>query len=106
MLRQIITVVALSALFIFNTVELNRRKMAPIEFFLWQLGVLVIGTVSFFQDFGQKISTFFGFELLANFIFAFALVALMALARAQSRQIGKLQSQLQEIVQTIALKEK
>lgn len=104
MLSQVLAVMALSGLFIFNVVELNRRKMGPIEFVLWQLGILLLTGVTVFQDFGQKISTAIGFELLANFIFSYVIIALLALARLQSRQISRLQKQLQDLVQSIALK--
>ncbi len=104
MLSQVLAVMALSGLFIFNVAELNRRKMGPIEFVLWQLGILLLTGVTVFQDFGQKISTAIGFELLANFIFSYVIIALLALARLQSRQISKLQKQLQDLVQSIALK--
>jgi hypothetical protein len=104
MLRQLLTLAGLTSLFIFNFVELNRRKMGPIEFVLWQSGVLLLAIVSIFQGFGQKISTAVGFELLANFIFAVVIVALLVLARIQSRQIGRLQKQLQDLVQATAIK--
>jgi hypothetical protein len=104
MLSQVLAVMALSGLFIFNVAELNRRKMGPIEFVLWQLGILLLTGVTVFQDFGQKISTAIGFELLANFIFSYVIIALLALARLQSRQISRLQKQLQDLVQSIALK--
>ena len=106
MLRQTLTLAVLSGIFIFNLVELNRRKMGPIEFVLWQIGILMLSVVTVFQSFGQKISSAIGFELLANFIFAIVIVALLVLARIQSRQIGKLQTQLQDLVQAIALKSK
>jgi hypothetical protein len=104
MLSQVLAVMALLGLFIFNVAELNRRKMGPIEFVLWQLGILLLTGVTVFQDFGQKISTAIGFELLANFIFSYVIIALLALARLQSRQISRLQKQLQDLVQAIALK--
>ena len=104
MLRQIFAVVALGSLFIFNIRELNRRKMGPIEFILWQVGIVLLSIVAIFQNFGQQISSFAGFELLANFIFSFVLITLLILARVQSRQIGKLQKQLQDLVQAFALK--
>jgi|688.fasta_scaffold1179253_1 hypothetical protein len=106
MLRQLLAVAALTSLFTFNFIELNRRKMGPIEFVLWQTGILLLAAVAIFQDFGQKISSTIGFELLANFIFALVIVALLLLARIQSRQIGKLQKQLQDLVQATALKNK
>lgn len=106
MLRQLLTLAGLTSLFIFNFVELNRRKMGPIEFVLWQSGVLLLAIVTIFQGFGQKISTVVGFELLANFIFAVVIVALLVLARIQSRQIGRLQKQLQDLVQATAIKNK
>jgi len=106
MLRQILTLAALTSLFIFNFIELNRRKMSPIEFTLWQSGVLLLATISIFQGFGQKISSAVGFELLANFIFSVVIVALLVLARIQSRQIGRLQKQLQNLVQATAIKNK
>ena len=104
MLSQILAVLALSGLFLFNVIELNRRKMGPIEFVLWELGILLLASVTLFQDFGQKLSTTIGFELLANFIFSFVIIALLTLVRIQSRQIGRLQKQLQDLVQAIALK--
>ena len=104
MLRQIFAVAVLSGLFIFNFRELNRRKMGPIEFVLWQTGIVLLTVVTIFQTLGQEFASFFGFELLANFIFSFVLVTLLVLARIQSRQIGKLQKQLQDIVQASALK--
>ena len=104
MLRQILAVVVLSGLFVFNFRELNRRKMGPIEFVLWQTGIVLLTAVTVFQAFGQEIASFFGFELLANFVFSFLLVTLLVLARIQSRQIGKLQKQLQDVVQASALK--
>lgn len=106
MLRQILTIAALSGIFIFNLIELNRRKIGPIEFVLWQAGVSFLATITIFQDFGQKISTAIGFELLANFIFAIVIISLLILARIQSRQIGRLQKQLQDLVQAVALKGK
>ena len=106
MLRQVLASIALSGIFIFNLIELNRRKMGPIEFVLWQTGIAVLAVVMVFQDFGQTISSAIGFELLGNFIFAIAIVCLLILARIQSRQIGKLQKQLQDLVQAIALKNK
>lgn len=106
MLRQLLTLAGLTSLFIFNFTELNRRKMGPIEFVLWQSGVLLLAIVTIFQGFGQKISTAVGFELLANFIFAVVIVALLVLARIQSRQIGHLQKQLQDLVQATAIKNK
>jgi hypothetical protein len=104
MLRQTLTLAALIGIFIFNLVELNRRKMGPIEFVLWQIGIFMLSVVTVFESFGQKISSAIGFELLANFIFAIVITSLLVLARIQSRQIGKLQSQLQDLVQAIALK--
>jgi hypothetical protein len=104
MLRQILASTALSGIFIFNLIELNRRKMGPIEFVLWQTGIVVLAVVMIFQDFGQRISSAIGFELLGNFIFALAIISLLILARIQSRQIGNLQKQLQDLVQAIALK--
>ena len=106
MLRQILTIAALSGIFIFNLIELNRRKIGPIEFVLWQAGIAFLGAMTTFQDFGQKISTAIGFELLANFIFAIVIISLLILARIQSRQIGRLQKQLQDLVQAVALKNK
>jgi hypothetical protein len=104
MLSQVLAVTALSGLFFFNIVELNRRKMGPIEFVLWESGILLLAAITAFQGFGQKVSNAIGFELLANFIFSFVIIALLALARIQSRQIGRLQKQLQDLVQAIALK--
>jgi hypothetical protein len=106
MLKQILAMAALTSLFTFNFIELNRRKMSPIEFVLWQVGILLLAAVTIFQEFGQKISSAVGFELLANFIFAVVIVALLVLARIQSRQIGKLQKQLQDLVQATVLKNK
>lgn len=106
MLTQILTITALSGIFIFNLIELNRRKIGPIEFVLWQAGIAFLAVMTIFQDFGQKISTAIGFELLANFIFAIVIISLLILARIQSRQIGRLQKQLQDLVQAIALKDK
>jgi hypothetical protein len=106
MLRQVLALAALTSLFTFNFIELNRRKMGPIEFALWQAGILLLAAVTIFQDFGQRISSAVGFELLANFIFAVVIVALLVLARIQSRQIEKLQNQLQDLVQATALKNK
>jgi hypothetical protein len=106
MLRQILTIAALSGIFIFNLIELNRRKIGPIEFVLWQAGIAFLGAMTIFQDFSQKISTAIGFELLANFIFAIVIISLLILARIQSRQIGRLQKQLQDLVQAVALKNK
>lgn len=106
MLRQILTITALSGIFTFNLIELNRRKIGPIEFVLWQAGIAFLAAMTIFQDFGQRISTAIGFELLANFIFAIVIVTLLILARIQSRQIGRLQKQLQDLVQAIALKDK
>jgi hypothetical protein len=104
MLSQVLAVIALLGLFTFNVVELNRRKMGPIEFVLWQSGIVLLTGITIFQDLGQRISTAIGFELLANFIFSYVIIALLALARLQSRQIGRLQKQLQDLVQAIALK--
>ena len=106
MLRQILTIAALSGLFIFNLIELNRRKIGPVEFVLWQVGIVFLAVITVFQDFGQDISSAIGFELLANFIFAIVIISLLILARIQSRQIGRLQKQLQDLVQAIALKSK
>ena len=106
MLRQILAITALSGMFIFNLVELNRRKIGPIEFVLWQAGIAFLAAITIFQDFGQKISTAIGFELLANFIFAIVIISLLILARIQSRLISRLQKQLQDLVQAIALKNK
>ena len=103
MLRQILAVVVLSGLLIFNFRELNRRKIGPIEFVLWQIGIVLLMAVTIFQKFGQDIASFIGFELLANFIFSFVIVTLLVLARVQSRQIGKLQKQLQDLSQALAL---
>ena len=104
MLKQILTIAALGGIFIFNLIEINRRKIGPIEFVLWQAGIIILAVITVFQDFGQNISTALGFELLANFIFAIVIISLLILARIQSRQIGRLQSQLQDLVQAIALK--
>jgi len=104
MFRQILALTVLSGLLLFNLRELNRRKMGPIEFALWQIGIVLLTVVTIFQEFGQGIASFAGFELLANFIFTFVLITLLVLARIQSRQIGKLQKQLQDIVQASALK--
>ncbi len=106
MLRQVLTISVLSGVFFFNLIELNRRKIGPIEFVLWQVGIAFLALITIFQDFGQKISTAIGFELLANFIFAIVIISLLILARIQSRQIGRLQKQLQDLVQAIALKNK
>jgi len=106
MIKQVLTIAALGGIFIYNLIEINRRKIGPIEFVLWQVGVVILAVITVFQDFGEKISTAFGFELLANFIFAIVIISLLILARIQSRQIGKLQTQLQDLVQTIALKNK
>jgi hypothetical protein len=106
MLREILTIAALSGIFILNLIELNRRKIGPIEFVLWQVGITFLAAMTLFQDFGQKISTAIGFELLANFIFAIVIISLLILARLQSRQIGRLQKQLQDLVQAIALQNK
>jgi hypothetical protein len=78
--------------------------MGPIEFVLWELGISLLATITIFQDFGQKLSNAIGFELLANFIFSYVIIALLTLVRIQSRQIGRLQKQLQDLVQAIALK--
>ena len=104
MLRQVLTATALSGLFIFNLIELNRRKMGPIEFVLWQIGIFLLTILTIFQKLGQRISTALGFELLANFIFAIVIISLLLLARIQSRQISKLQKHLQDLVQATALK--
>jgi hypothetical protein len=106
MLREMLTIAALSGIFILNLIELNRRKIGPIEFVLWQVGITFLAAMTLFQDFGQKISTAIGFELLANFIFAIVIISLLILARLQSRQIGRLQKQLQDLVQAIALQNK
>ena len=104
MLRQLLALTVLSGLFLFNLRELNRRKMGPIEFALWQIGIVLLTVVTIFQEFGQEIASFAGFELLANFIFSFAIISLLILARIQSRQVGKLQKQLQDLVQASAMK--
>ena len=104
MFRQLLALTVLSGLFLFNLQELNRRKMGPIEFALWQIGIVLLTVVTIFQEFGQAIASFAGFELLANFIFSFVLITLLMLARIQSRQIGKLQKQLQDLVQASAMK--
>jgi len=106
MLKETLTIAALGGIFILNLIELNRRKIGPIEFVLWQVGIIFLAAMTLFQDFGQKISTAIGFELLANFIFAIVIISLLILARLQSRQIGRLQKQLQDLVQAIALKNK
>ena len=104
MFRQLLAITVLSGFFLFNVRELNRRKMGPTEFAIWQTGIVLLAVVTIFQEFGQEIASIAGFKLLGNFILSFVIITLLVLARIQSRQIGKLQKQLQDLVQTSALK--
>jgi hypothetical protein len=105
MVREIVAVLILVSLLVFNMFELNRRRMVPAEFALWQFGIVLILALVIFQEDAQLLSSFIGFELLANFILTIFMIALLVLARIQSRQLGKLKRQLQDLVETITLRD-
>jgi hypothetical protein len=85
---------------------LNKRRISPVEFVFWQsISMILIGLLVF-PNIGQTISEGLGFELLANLVFLIVIVVLMVIVRIQSRLIHEIKSQIQRIVEEIALNEK
>ena len=96
----------LIGLIVFNFIDLNKRKISASEFLFWQFGALTLIIFLIFPDLGQSISEKVGFELLANLIFSLIILALLIIVILQSRLIHNLKSQIQNIVEKIALDEK
>ena len=106
MIRAIVASLFLIGLIFFNFFELNKRRISTSEFVFWQSISLILIGLLFFQNTGQSISEFLGFELLANLVFSVVILVLLVIVRIQSRLIHRIKSQIQRIVEEIALDEK
>jgi hypothetical protein len=106
MIRVIVATIFLIGLIFFNFSDLNKRRISPLEFVFWQsISMILIGLLVF-PNIGQTISEALGFELLANLVFLVVILVLLVIVRIQSRLIHEIKSQIQRIVEAIALNEK
>ena len=106
MIRVLIATTLLLSLVILNFVDLNKRRISTSEFVFWQaISILLIGLL-IFPETSQEISETLGFELLANLVFSTVIFVLLIIVRVQSRLIHQMKSQIQNIVEKIALDEK
>jgi hypothetical protein len=106
MIRVISATLFLIGLIFFNFSDLNKRRISPLEFVFWQsISMILIGLLVF-PNIGQTISEALGFELLANLVFLVVILVLLVIVRIQSRLIHEIKSQIQRIVEAIALNEK
>jgi hypothetical protein len=106
MIRVIVATIFLIGLIFFNFSDLNKRRISPLEFVFWQsISMILIGLLVF-PNIGQTISEALGFELLANLVFLVVILVLLVIVRIQSRLIHDIKSQIQRIVEEIALNEK
>jgi hypothetical protein len=106
MIRVLVATTLLLSLVILNFVDLNRRRISVSEFVFWQtMSILLIGLLVF-PTTSQEISEKLGFELLANLVFSTVIFVLLIIVRVQSRLIHQMKSQIQNIVEKIALDEK
>jgi len=106
MIRVLVATTLLLSLVILNFVDLNKRRISVSEFVFWQtISLLLIGLL-IFPETSQEISETLGFELLANLVFSTVILVLLIIVRVQSRLIHQMKSQIQNIVEKIALDEK
>jgi hypothetical protein len=106
MIRVLVATTLLLSLVILNFVDLNKRRISVSEFVFWQaISILLIGLLVF-PTTSQEISETLGFELLANLVFSTVIFVLLIIVRVQSRLIHQMKSQIQNIVEKIALDEK
>jgi hypothetical protein len=106
MIRVLVATTLLLSLVILNFVDLNKRRISTSEFVFWQaISILLIGLL-IFPETSQEISETLGFELLANLVFSTVIFVLLIIVRVQSRLIHQMKSQIQNIVEKIALDEK
>lgn len=106
MIRVLVAITLMLSLVILNFVDLNKRRISVSEFVFWQtISILLIGLLVF-PTTSQKISETLGFELLANLVFSTVIFVLLIIVRVQSRLIHQMKSQIQNIVEKIALDEK
>ncbi len=106
MIRVLVATTLLLSLVILNFVDLNKRRISVSEFVFWQtISILLIGLLVF-PTTSQEISEKLGFELLANLVFSTVIFVLLIIVRVQSRLIHQMKSQIQNIVEKIALDEK
>lgn len=106
MIRAVVASLFLTGLIIFNFYELNKRRISTSEFVFWQSISLILIGLLVFPNTGQSISEGLGFELLANLVFSVVILVLLVIVRIQSRLIHRIKSQIQRIVEEIALDEK
>ena len=106
MIRAIVASLFLTGLIFFNFYELNKRRISTSEFVFWQSISLILIGLLVFPNTGQSISEGLGFELLANLVFSVVILVLLVIVRIQSRLIHGIKSQIQTIVEEIALDEK
>jgi hypothetical protein len=106
MIRAIVALLFLTGLIFFNFYELNKRRISTSEFVFWQSTSLILIGLLVFPNTGQSISEGLGFELLANLVFSVVILVLLVIVRIQSRLIHRIKSQIQRIVEEIALDEK
>ena len=106
MIRAIVASLFLTGLIFFNFYELNKRRISTSEFLFWQSISLILIGLLVFPNTGQSISEGLGFELLANLVFSVVILVLLVIVRIQSRLIHRIKSQIQRIVEEIALDEK
>ena len=106
MIRAIVASLFLTGLIFFNFYELNKRRISTSEFVFWQSISLILIGLLVFPNMGQSISEGLGFELLANLVFSVVILVLLVIVRIQSRLIHRIKSQIQRIVEEIALDEK
>ncbi len=106
MIRVLVAITLLLSLVILNFADLNKRRISVSEFVFWQtISILLIGLLVF-PTTSQEISETLGFELLANLVFSTVIFVLLIIVRVQSRLIHQMKSQIQNIVEKIALDEK
>ena len=106
MIRAIVASLFLTGLIFFNFYELNKRRISTSEFVFWQSISLILIGLLVFPNTGQSISEGLGFELLANLVFSVVILVILVIVRIQSRLIHRIKSQIQRIVEEIALDEK
>jgi len=106
MIRAIVALLFLTVLIFFNFYELNKRRISTSEFVFWQSTSLILIGLLVFPNTGQSISEGLGFELLANLVFSVVILVLLVIVRIQSMLIHRIKSQIQRIVEEIALDEK
>ncbi len=104
MIRVIVAILVLAGLLIFNFSDLNKRRISTSEFVFWQSISLILIGLLFFPNVGKAISETLGFELLANLVFSVVILVLLIIVRIQSRMIHEIKSQIQQIVEDLAIK--